>query len=107
MKTYGRIIDDDSLFSGFDDEKQRRYRKFAADYKEHISNIGFRYHFDVELCEGTIYKVVDGEKTVVLECGEYKESEMWWKAWLILDREYEYGGIWDDQRSIDLFKDKY
>ena len=62
----------------------------AEGYKRHISNIAYRYGFQVVEEDGIIYHIKDGVKSPVLEEEEHQHSHRWWKSWLKLSEQYGY-----------------
>lgn len=76
-------------------------------YKAYISNIGWRHKFTV------IHEEVDGEERLVkvdkgghsrvlVETPECARNNLYYRAWMILQNEYQYSGIWTDNRGTTV-----
>lgn len=64
-------------------------------YKHYISNIAFRFGFEIEETDDGIYKILDDKKILLTE--GVNANRRWWKAWRKLSDEYGYCGIWKDK----------
>jgi hypothetical protein len=65
-------------------------------YKHYISNIAYRFGFQVIYEEGRISKEENGVRTVILESDKNDQRQLAWEAWRILAKEYKFSGIWTD-----------
>lgn len=61
-------------------------------YREHISNIAYRFKFAVVYEEDSISVVKDGTITEIVNSDECSRDSMAWKAWRILAEQYDYCG---------------
>jgi hypothetical protein len=66
-------------------------------YRKHISNIAYRFKFKVIYEEDRILKEENGITTVIVDASETPRNTLCWKAWLELQHEYGYSGIWKDR----------
>lgn len=62
------------------------------DYKKLISNISYRFKFDVIYEEECILKVEDGVETVIVSTDETPRNTLCFRAWKKLGEEYDYRG---------------
>lgn len=66
-------------------------------YRKHISNIAYRFKFQVIYEDERILKLEDGVETVIITSEETPRNTLCWKAWRKLKEEYGYSGIWKDE----------
>lgn len=82
-----------------------RYRdqeEYDRDYQRYISNIAYRFGFEVIEENGSTYKVKDGERTLLIEAGTVHPHHLWWKTKLLLTEEYDfYGNPHEDTKGED------
>jgi hypothetical protein len=62
------------------------------DYRRHISNIAYRFKFDVIYEDEQVLKIENGKTTVLTTSAETPRNTLCWKAWMILQEEYGYSG---------------
>ncbi len=74
----------------------------SDDYKRHISNISWRFKFDVVEEEDGIYKVDGDVRTLLTEDWKDWPAKWWWHAWVKLSDEYKFSGIWTDERGSKI-----
>jgi len=67
------------------------------DYKRHISNISYRFGFNVIYNDDEVLKEENGKITLIVNTDETPRNTLCWKAWLKLSEEYGYSGIWKDK----------
>jgi len=91
-------------------QHQNQYNHFESEphYKAHISNISWRYRFTV------IHEEFDGEeqlvkvekggyhRTVLVKTPECPRNTLYYHAWMKLSEEYQYNGIWTDNRGTTI-----
>lgn len=66
-------------------------------YKRYISNIAYRFKFEVIEDQDMIWKVEDGVSTKLADGEEIARNTIWYSAWMKLQEEYGYSGIWKDK----------
>lgn len=62
------------------------------DYRRYISNIAYRFKFEVIYEEDQVLKIENGIKTVIVSIDEAPRNTLCWKAWMRLTEEYGYRG---------------
>ena len=73
------------------------HEETERDYRKHISNIAYRFGFEVIYDDDRILKDDNNEITVLVTTDETARNTLCWKAWLKLSEEYGYSGIWRDK----------
>jgi len=81
-----------------DSARKQLGRSTDGDYRRYISNIAYRFGFEVLYEEGRISKIEDGVKSVVIETNCLDHS-LDWKAWRKLSDEYDFSGIWNNMAT--------
>jgi hypothetical protein len=70
------------------------HEESEIEYRKHISNIAFRFKFEVIYEDEQILKSENGNITVLSSTVNTPRNTLCWKAWLKLLEEYDYSGIW-------------
>lgn len=66
-------------------------------YMRYISNIAYRYKFDVIYEDYRVLKIENRIESVITTVDETPRNTLCWKAWIKLSKEYGYCGIWKDR----------
>lgn len=61
-------------------------------YRRYISNIAYRFKFEVAYEEDRVLKIEDGVETVIVSTDEAPRNTLCYKAWMKLKEEYGYRG---------------
>jgi hypothetical protein len=68
------------------------HEESEIEYRKHISNIAYRFKFDVIYEDEEILKVKDGKFSVIVNTEETPRNTLCWKAWMKLSEEYGFTG---------------
>jgi hypothetical protein len=66
--------------------------KSELEYQRYISNIAYRFKFNVIYEEEQVLKEENGTTIVIVDIKEVPRNTLCWKAWCKLSEEYGYGG---------------
>lgn len=72
------------------------HNESEIDYRKHISNIAYRFKFDIIYEEEQILKTENGIISVVVTSDETPRNTLCWKAWMKLTDEYGWHGLFKD-----------
>ena len=69
------------------------HEKSEQNYRRYISNIAYRFKFEVIYDEECIIKKENGEIVVIVSSEEFSRNTLCYRAWMKLQKEYDFSGI--------------